>query len=255
MTLVTSHPQGRGVPFLRRAALRNPGVLWPGLLTLAGWVGLAALAGSAGGLALCLGVGGAAVWTSIDAAIYYAEPGRLALEWAAMVAAMMAPLALVSLAPLAARTAPAAKTVVSVAALLGYGSVWLVMGLIAVPVILVLKSGLEASGLTALAYVPAILWAGMSARQRWLTALHRVPLFYGGYLASDAARYGARFGFGCAITCLPIMAAPMVAGQGLLGMALVTHLLLSERTSPAPRALPMRLFLLAFAVLGALGTG
>lgn len=232
---------------MHRSVWRNPGQSWPVLAGLCGWLGLLVLASGPEALALCGGQGVAAIRATLAAALDLRGAGPLALEWAAMVAAMMGPLALVSLAPLVARTAPAQRAGVTVAAFGAYLLVWLAVGVLAVPVVLLLQGGWPAP----LAYAPAALWLVLPMRARLMRALHRLPLPCGPSQVRQALRGGALLGARCATACLPLMIAPMAAGQGLTGMALMTHLLLSERMAARPdrRAMPIGLALLALPAL------
>jgi hypothetical protein len=84
-----------------------------------------------------------------------------------------------------------------------------------------------------LAYAIAIAWLNMPRRKKLIKQSHKVPILYNlnSQLAIEAFGYGIKFGKNCSKICLPIMAAPMIAGQGLLAMFAITHLLLSERMS------------------------
>lgn len=248
-------PAPRRQPFLISASLGNPGLVWPLALSAAGWAGLLSLA-QQGALSLCLPL---ANWSgSIKATLYFANPDLLGLEWAWMVLAMMGPLAAISLGSLSARTAPAFKLSVTGCALLGYLAVWFALGGLVVPLLLIFQSvafalDLPGVGLGLLAYLPSLLWAKAALRLRRLPILHRVPLLGGQRQWASALRYGVFHGLRCARSCLPIMVAPMLAGQGLLAMALVTHILLAERIAHFPKRAPLRLAVLLLAALSLAG--
>jgi predicted metal-binding integral membrane protein DUF2182 len=230
---------------LQSKAIQNPGVIWPLLLSALGWLVLALFSGRSGGLELCLGVGSGTferVRASFDLGLFLANPVRLAAEWAAMVAAMMLPVIVPHLSILCARTHPAFKRQVLVAALAGYLGIWLLLGVPLVPILLLTHAVGEVISwpilLPVLAYGAAAIWLFVPIRCAALRRCHRVPIFYGGSTAQQrgAFTYGMRLGGVCAVICLPAMAAPMLSGQGLMAMFLVTQVLLSERLTPSPRA-------------------
>jgi predicted metal-binding membrane protein len=240
---------------LRAEIVRNPGLSLPlGLAALA-WLVLAGLWQAEGSLALCLsGAGGvsaqlrealAAQWALLDGA-------ALAGTWAVMCLAMMLPIATSHLSVATAKSLPRARWPVLGGALLGYLAVWLALGLPYAGLFLGASAlhGLVGAPLVAgLVYGLAILWSICPARARLLRRCHPVPAFFGGRAAqsSGAARWGGALGLRCAGVCFPAMAAPMLTGQGLLGMVLVTHVLLVERRAAIPSA---RLSAYPLAVLG-----
>lgn len=100
-----------------------------------------------------------------------------------------------------------------------------------------------------------IVWSFSRLRQNALRRCHPVPAFFGN--GTDHARasgvWGMRLTFYCAAVCFFAMSAPMLSGQGLIGMMIATRVLLTERRTlrPAPRLVAIRLALLCVASLTA----
>ncbi len=246
---VLRQPGRSGFPMRARAAL------WCLPAAAVGWVGLALLAKSDLGLALCLGAptqGWVAGFSSaLDYQLFAAAPVWLAGEWALMVLAMMVPLALPHLAVFRNRLFRRDQDAATCAALAGFILIWMLMGIVAVPAMLGLHALAMLPGMgwavPVSAYAIAIAWCFAGVRLRAFRRCHAVPVLHGTGkpVRRGAARYGMRLGGHCVGTCGFAMVAPMLAGQGLIAMALVTHVLLVERLAHRPAvgmtALPLAL--------------
>ncbi|MBY5974188.1 DUF2182 domain-containing protein [Ferrimonas balearica] len=239
-------------PALR--VVSNPAVPWCLGLSAISWLALWALSLGGGTLMLCL----TAPQVSLDgirralaATLFVASPAALALEWLLMVLAMMLPLALPHLGIFCARLYRDMRLAALGAALAGYLGIWMLVGLATVPLMLLLHALTATEGLSlvvpGLAWLMAIGWCYAPARRNALRRCHAVPVMYGrgADVYRGAFRYGIRLGGDCLVSCGFAMAAPMLAGQGIAAMALVTHVLLAERLRHRPTiaqvALPLTL--------------
>ncbi len=242
MTLSRGVPARSGPPIFRTDILANPGLSVPlGLAALA-WLALGLLARSSGGLPLCIGGPNAFGWqlqSAWVAEVTCLDP-MIAVRWALMVFAMMLPVAAPHFSVAVAKTRPRHQGVVLAAALISYVVVWLALG---VPylVLFVISAAIDGASPWPLGPVGvfglAILWSLLPLRQSALRRCHRVPAFFGGgpAQAQSAANWGAGLAVDCAAVCWPAMAAVMLSGQGIMGMFVVTHVLLSERLAERPR--------------------
>ena len=224
----------------RRRRTTNAAAVWGLSLSALCWATLAILAQRGDHLALCLTPPATlidGVMAGLSAQLYQLSPLGLAAEWALMIGAMMLPLAVPHLSIFQARLYRRMQQPALAAALAGFVLVWLGIGFVAVPLMLVLRAvaGVDGWGwlVPVLAYSAAILWCFATPRQRAFRQCHAVPVVCGNGPAvyRTAFGYGLRLGSRCSITCGLAMAAPMLSGQGILAMALVTHVLLTERLS------------------------
>ena len=244
MTLAADPETAKAPPVFGPTALANPGVYLPLGLSALAWATLALLTEAGIPLALCTS-GSGSIGSGLASAIavewFYLSPGQLVIEWLLMVAAMMAPLAAPHLVIISAQSFPDRRLPLTLAALGGYVVVWAMIGPLFIGVMILLRAASAATGAGALAPVIAfgiaVIWCFAWQRQRALRRCHAVPVLYGrdGAATRAAALYGLRLGLLCAVVCAPAMAAPMLAGQGLLPMALITHVLLQERMHLRPR--------------------
>ncbi|MEM7644760.1 MAG: DUF2182 domain-containing protein, partial [Pseudomonadota bacterium] len=190
-------------PVIRREAVANPGLVWPLMLAGLGWLLLAWGARGAEPLALCIGLDLPSFGrfrTNLDAMVFYADPLAILIEWMAMVAAMMLPLAAVGLGRLAMRSHRPQRPGLLLAAISGYLAVWILIGPLVVLAVFVLRAW-AATAPDALwpvmaPFALAALWTLSPLRRRVLIAAHRVPLLFGSPTVQrlGAARYGGALG-------------------------------------------------------------
>ncbi len=211
---------------------------WPLLVSAFAWATLIFMARGGASLELCLNPSASLAkdfLTGLKLQLFQVSPWALVKEWGLMVLAMMLPLAVPHLSIFCARLYRPMQRRAMVAVLSGFVAIWLVIGLFAVPLMLALRALASVQGLAwvvpVLAYGAAILWSLSPTRQKVLRRCHMVPVICGqGYAVYHAAfRFGVRLGVLCGTTCGLAMAAPMLSGQGILAMALITHVLLTER--------------------------
>ena len=245
---------GQSEPNQRRRVQINAAVYWPLGLSIYGWAVLNYLAQGGEELLLCLTLPPSlfdGFLSGLSATLYLISPTALAAEWGLMVLAMMLPMTIPHLSPFCMRLFRNMQLGAVLAALGGFVLVWLAIGLFAVPLMLVLRAVAFVDGMAwfvpAFAYGLAILWSYSALRQKMFRRCHVVPVVcgQGGAVYRAALGYGVRLGGYCGATCGFAMAAPMLSGQGILAMALVTHVLLKERLShrvtPAQTAVPLAL--------------
>ncbi len=222
------------------------------LLSAAGWMVLGYLSTSGDGLALCLSAPATLIdgfLSGLSAQMFAISPALLVGEWVLMILAMMVPLAVPHLTIFCARLYRPMQRPALAAALAGFLLVWGAVGIVVIPLMVALRAVAIIEGFAwvvpLLAYGAAIWWSYAPARLWAYRRCHVVPVVYGKgrdvYWAAFA--YGLRLGGWCSLTCGLAMAAPMLSGQGILAMALVTHVLLKERLSyrvtPAQTAVPL----------------
>ena len=116
-----------------------------------------------------------------------------------------------------------------------YLSIWLLAGMLAVPLAAMLVQSVWLAGL---AVVLALVWHCSPLRQRVLNVCHRMPRLrvFGAEAVEDAGRYGIVTGAACAASCGAIMVLVLLASDyHLVAMIGATLLLTAERYRPARR--------------------
>ncbi len=155
------------------------------------------------------------------------------LHWMLMVVAMMLPLVADSVRNTAAMSLWSRRHRAIAGFLLGYLSVWLMVGAVISLVVFTLTARRYFNPATALAisFCAALLWQGVSYKKRALRACHRtMPLAPNGLRADvDCLRYGWMIGGSCLLSCWAMMALCAVSGHSLGIMLFVTFVGLAER--------------------------
>jgi predicted metal-binding membrane protein len=166
-------------------------------------------------------------------------PAALALDWALMLVAMMAPLLIAPIRHVRDRSFARRRARAIALFVAGYGPIWLAAG--AVLLTLALASRLIAPGSSmplALAAVIALAWQFSPAKQSCLNRCHAHAELAAFPPAADidALRFGATHGIWCVGSCWALMLLPLLVSRGhLAAMAAVTLWLLAERLeSPRP---------------------
>lgn len=117
----------------------------------------------------------------------------------------------------------------------GYGLVWLLTALLALPLAHAVSGGPLPIVSTALA---VLVWQCSPLRQTCLNVCHRTPPLrvFGSAARSDAWRHGLVTGSACAASCGPVMVLVLLAADAhLVAMVAATMLLAIERHRPARR--------------------
>ena len=242
MTSAQAHPRvARFLTPSARAALGQPPAVTALTLTVLGWGLVLATATGPTALQLCFAAGtqtSAAFTTNLALAWAVFDPLRAGLDWVVMIAAMMGLLLIAPLTHIRTRSLTQTRAGASTLFLLGYGVVWAVTGLIAVPTLLVAGAALSTLNLAgagaAFGLILAALWQLSPAKTIAARRCHwRPPLRITAPYASSFA-YGLTYGRRCATSCAPLMVPPMLGGHAPLTLAMILLILLHERSVLRP---------------------
>jgi len=205
------------------------------LLCALGWATALSPGGALADTGICARVSTLSLdrgWTNLTIGLLLNTPGRLMLDWAAMVAAMTPLLMARPLGDPLGRTAMPRRRAGIWPFAAAYGAVWLAAGVALVPAALWLAGAVPASGWGALAVLIAL---GVAWR---VTPFHRFGLDLcrqrprpGSPTALHAcAITGLRHGLGCLLTCWPMMVLPIaVHRQHAAAMLIAGALQLADR--------------------------
>jgi predicted metal-binding membrane protein len=220
-------------------------VRWPdawliglGAIILIAWVMLA-LGGSLVSLAVICSAGAAPLSASLDLALIFNSPMRLAGSWGLMVVAMMLPLAVAPLRHVRARTFTRRRERSTLAFIAGFIAIWMAAGVVLQTVALLLRwAALPAPQASIwLAIALALVWQISPTKQWFLNRCHqRPPLAAFGLAADrDALLFGLRNGAACAGACWALMLPMLLIAEGqFVAMIAVTLFGLAESLeSPA----------------------
>jgi predicted metal-binding membrane protein len=166
-------------------------------------------------------------------------PASLALGWALMVAAMMAPLIIAPIRHVRDRSFARRRARAIALFVAGYGAVWMAAGVFLLGLSLAFRQTVPVSSVP-LAAVIVFVWQFSPAKQRCLNRGHAHPALPAFGRAADigALRFGLTHGVWCAGSCWALMLLPLLVSRGhLAAMAAVTLWLLGERIE---RPLPPR---------------
>jgi predicted metal-binding membrane protein len=190
----------------------------------------------------------------IEATLASLNPGVVALKWGLMLVAMMAPLLTPMISQVAAKSFVDRRELSVGLFVAAYAGVWVAVACVAFFAILVVQTTLSVSGLALfggmLGVSAAALWQMSEAKRRALNRCHGVrPLRASGAAANiDALRFGALHGSRCARSCAPTMFLAMMGAHSLAFMAVISVVLLAERTTPRPRQAPGAALLILAAI-------
>ncbi len=185
-------------------------------------------------VASCCSVNGAvASWKIVLAAN---PPGSLAIDWALMLVAMMAPMLVAPLYHIQISSFARRRLRSMALFVVGYGAVWMAAGVVIVAV------QLAATWFMPQSYVPAtivglvaLVWQASPFKQRCLNRCHsHRPLAAFGIAADlDVLRLGFETGLWCTSSCWAAMLFPMLLPEGhFIAMATVALLMFCERLDP-----------------------
>jgi predicted metal-binding membrane protein len=208
-------------------------------ITVAAWACVALGAGGVTATAIC---SSRLSWSlpsaaSLDLFLALNPPGRLAADWALMLAAMTPPLILAPLRHLRDQGLVRRRGLAMLAFAAGYLAVWMAAGAVLQTLALALRvvegGALSMFSLTALI---ALLWQVSPAKQRCLNRCHARPRLTATGATSNAFTFGLTHGAWCIGACWALMLPPLlITGDHLLAMGAVTLFLFAERLErPAP---------------------
>ena len=173
---------------------------------------------------------------SLGLLLAHNPPASLALGWALMLAAMMAPLLIAPVRHVRDRSFARRRVRAIGLFVAGYAAIWMAAGVIlmalAMAVRLYAPESFAALGLAALV---ALVWQFSPLKQRCLNRGHAHPELPAFGRAADIGvlRFGLTHGVWCAGSCLAPMLLPMLVTRGhVAAMAAVTLWLSSERLEP-----------------------
>ena len=166
------------------------------------------------------------------------HPGLAATmsSWVVMVVAMMGPAAIAGIRHTAVNSLRWRRNRAAAEYAAGYLVVWLLFGLLIVP----LQNAIATMSIVSLIGVVLLapVWQCTPLKQRALRACHRsLPLPPTGWTADrSACEFGLRTGLGCVASCWCLMLACVVAPEPLLWMLVGTAVVVSERRARRPIA-------------------
>lgn len=181
----------------------------------------------------CSAYGAGGSWQMLLAAN---PPGSLAIDWALMLVAMMAPMLIAPLYHIRISSFDRRRLRSMTLFVVGYGAVWMAAGVVIVAVQLAATWVLPQSYLPAIIVgLIALVWQASPFKQRCLNRCHsHRPLAAFGFAADlDALRFGAETGLWCTASCWAAMLFPMLLPDGhFVAMAAVALLMFCERLDP-----------------------
>ena len=241
--MLFAHQLRGGETVFRHAAIRNPALILPLVLSGSAWFVLYALAAGDFALALCTSPSLESFSGTIKATFYanlQTSPLWLILsEWVLMVLAMMLPLTTPNLAQIHARSFVEHRVSTVTSFAFGYVATWVALGGVVIPLAFFLRS-IEAS-IQHFSVLPLmILLALFAIRSKWrrraLRQCHVThPLRQSGWTFNpEAFSFAVRYAAKCALICLPIMTLLIATGAGPVWMFVAMVALMSERLAHDP---------------------
>jgi len=163
-------------------------------------------------------------------------PSSLAMDWALMLVAMMAPMFIAPLYHIRISSFDRRRLRSMALFVAGYFAIWMAAGAV------IIAMELAATWLLPQSYLPAtivglvaLIWQASPSKQRCLNRCHSHPsLAAFGFAADlDALRFGLRTGLWCTASCWAAMLFPMLVLDGhFIAMAAVAVLMFCERLDP-----------------------
>jgi predicted metal-binding membrane protein len=170
---------------------------------------------------------------TLDPGLAHSSPTSLAVGWALMVAAMMAPLLIEPVRHVRDRSFARRRVRAVVLFLTAYATVWMAAGVVLLALSLVTQlAGLDASLIVAVAVLGAFVWQSSPAKQRCLNRTHVHPELaaFGAAADIDAFLFGFTHAVWCVGSCWALMLLPLLVSRGhVAAMAAVTLWLAAER--------------------------
>lgn len=210
---------------------------WLLLLSLAGWGWLLGSAGMLSIPSFCTSLplaGYALGWQGIEQALLFNPPRQLLLAWLLMLLAMTPMLLVHPLTYVWQRSLLRKRWQAVALFLLGFATVWTLMGLLLMTVVVLSRVWLGVSETPAFIACLALClaWQASPIKQRCLNHCHHQPRIsaFGLGFVRDCLGFGLSSGLWCIGSCWPLMLLPMLAEQGHVAlMALCMGWMLYER--------------------------
>jgi predicted metal-binding membrane protein len=173
---------------------------------------------------------------SLDMLLASNPSASLALGWALMLAAMMAPLVIAPVRHVRDRSFARRRARSIGLFVTGYAAIWMVAGFLLMALAMAVRMyAPESFAPLGLAAVVALVWQFSPLKQRCLNRGHAHPQLaaFGGAADIGALRFGLTHGVWCAGSCWALMLLPLLVTRGhLAAMGAVTLWLSSERLEP-----------------------
>jgi predicted metal-binding membrane protein len=173
---------------------------------------------------------------SLDMLLASNPPASLALGWALMLAAMMAPLVIAPVRHVRDRSFARRRARAIGLFVAGYTAIWMAAGVMLMALAMAVRLyATESFVPLGLAAIVALVWQFSPLKQRCLNRGHAHPQLAAFGRAADigALRFGFTHGVWCAGSCWAPMLLPLMVTRGhVAAMAAVTLWLSSERLEP-----------------------
>ena len=170
---------------------------------------------------------------SVDILLAHNSPVSLAVGWALMLAAMMAPLLIAPVRHVRDRSFAQRRARTIALFVAGYAAVWMAAGVMLLALVLAVRLvAPESSVPVALVTIIAVVWQFSPVKQRCLNRCHaHAELAAFGRAADvDALRFGLTHGVWCVGSCWALMLLPLLVSRGhIAAMAGVSLWLFAER--------------------------
>jgi predicted metal-binding membrane protein len=181
--------------------------------------------------------GGQALFThcppSLDLLLRQAPPASIAMGWALMLVAMMAPVVIAPVRHVRDRSFAHRRAHAIALFVAGYAAIWMAAGVVLLPLALGIRLIAHESSLpVVLVTTIAIVWQFSPFKQRCLNRCHSHGELAAFGPAADigALRFGLTHGVWCAGSCWALMLVPLLLSRGhLVGMAAASLCLFAER--------------------------
>ena len=217
----------------------------PAAIGLFGWSMLALDASALTPPAFCSSGTSWLELSSLNHALAFNSPAKLAADWALMVAAMMSPLLFTPLRHACDRSFARRRTRATLLFVSGYAAAWMMAGILLQAIALTALWAMPAPAIgLGLVAAAAMGWQVSPAKQWCLNRCHRRPRLaaFGVAADVDAATFGLTNGAACVGTCWALMLLMLLMGSGhFAAMIAVTLFVFVERLeNPAPLAWRLR---------------
>jgi predicted metal-binding membrane protein len=170
---------------------------------------------------------------SLDLLLAHHPPASLALDWALMLVAMMAPLLIAPICHVRNRSFARRRARAIMLFVAGYGPIWMAAGCMLLTLALASRLVAPASSVPAvLATMVALVWQFSPAKQSCLNRCHAHAELAAFAPAADidALRFGSTHGIWCVGSCWVLMLLPLLVSRGhLAAMAAVALWVFAER--------------------------
>jgi predicted metal-binding membrane protein len=174
---------------------------------------------------------------SLNMLLAHNPPALLALGWAVMLAAMMAPLTIAPVRHVRDRSFARRRARAVMLFVASYGAIWMAAGAVLLTLAVAVRLAVpESPAPVVLVAVIAIVWQFSPFKQRCLNRCHGHAELaaFGGAADIDVLRFGLTHGVWCVGSCWALMLAPLLFSRGHVAAMAVVALWLSAERLDAP---------------------